>query len=227
MHNHILNRLIAIGASLLVSHTLVAEAQGQKEYVTRTAGFTDSEMPVIAVSLEGEVHEDVIGAPKSSAVEDPPRIGFTDADIIMRLLPEYEAYQQEIQRKYDSDLKIVDARRVDFQARLDSYEAERPLLSEKTKVDRERELMQGQQELQNLIQAVEIELEQARIEKLTPVRKLVQDAIDEVAEEKGLDIVVKRSAILYVDRRRVVNISLEVAVKLDITDSETTDQEEN
>ncbi len=227
MHNHVQNRLIAIAASILVSQTLVVDAQSQNGSVSTTAGFKDSEIPLIADSLNEDSGNDVIPTPTRRDSENPPRIGFTDADIIMSLLPQYEAYLQEIQGKYDSDLKIVEERRVEFQARLDSYEEMRPMLSEEARADRERELRQGQQELQDLIQQVETRLEQTRVETLKPVRKMVQEAIEEVAQEKGLDIVVKRSAILYVDSRSVVNISLEVAAKLDITDSETTDQEGN
>ena len=227
MHNRILNRLIATAVSLLVSQTVVADSQEERESVAPTAGFADSEMPVISVSLDEDGPGDVIPTPTRSASEDPPRIGFTDAEYIMTLLPEYEAFLQGLQRKYDSNFEIVQARRAEFQALFDSYEAERPMLSEETRADRERKILRGQEELKNLEREMDAGLEQERVEKLKPVRKLVQDAIDEVAEEKGLEIVVRKSAVLYVDSRKVINISLDLAAKLGITEAETTDQEGN
>ena len=51
---------------------------------------------------------------------------------------------------------------------------------------------------------------------MAPLLQQVQDAIDAIAQAKGLDVVMRSPALLYVNDERVVNINVDIARRLGI-----------
>ena len=87
-----------------------------------------------------------------------------------------------------------------------------------------------QQDIQDAATRKDEELGQLQAEKMQPLLDQVQDAIDSVAQEQGLDIVLRAQVgaeplILYVDKDKVVDITLEVAKRLGIDVSEAEAQQ--
>jgi outer membrane protein len=108
---------------------------------------------------------------------------------------------------------------------VDRYQRQQPLLSEERRAEREAELAQLQQEIQNSAAAKDDELAARQEELMAPLLQKVQDAIDAIAVAKGLDMVVRSPALLYVNQDRVVNINIDIARRLgiEVDESEVSD----
>lgn len=144
----------------------------------------------------------------------PALIGYTDSDIFVPKLPEYPQAQQSLQQINDQLRIPLDDLAADLQARLSRYEKQKALLSAESRSVREQELTELQKELENKTTAAEQQYQQKQNDLLRPMLDKVQKAIDAVAEEKGLAIVIKAGSLLYVDDQQAVNITTEVALRL-------------
>jgi len=118
--------------------------------------------------------------------------------------------------EYRTSQEALQALAEDFQERVDRYQRQQPLLSEERRAEREAELAALQQEIQNSAAAKDEELAARQDELMAPLLQLVQDAIDSIAKAKGLDIVMRSPALLYVNDERVVNINVDIARQLGI-----------
>ncbi|MDE2996546.1 MAG: OmpH family outer membrane protein [Bacteroidota bacterium] len=156
------------------------------------------------------------GAVNDAAQAQSIQIGYADPEIIITYMPEYQNVQQQMAIEYRTSQEALQALAEDFQERLDRYQRQQPLLSEERRAEREAELAQLQAEIQNSAAAKDEELAVRQDEMMAPLLQQVQDAIDAIAQEKGLDIVVRSPALLYVNPDRVVNINIDIALRLGI-----------
>lgn len=144
------------------------------------------------------------------------RIGYTEAEGFIQYLPETQQVQQTLQREAQQTQAQLEAQLATLQEKFDRYQQQQALLSEETRMQREAEITQLQQELQQADARSQQQLAAREAELLEPILNRVQQAIDDVAREKGLDIVLRAPMLLYVDESKIVNISLDVARKLGI-----------
>ncbi len=153
------------------------------------------------------------------------QIGYADPEIIITYMPEYQEVQQQMAIEYRTSQEALQALAEDFQERVDRYQRQQPLLSEERRAEREAELATLQQEIQSSAAAKDEELAVRQDELMAPLLQQVQDAIDTIAAEKGLDIVVRSPALLYVNPDRVVNINVDIARSLgiDVDEEEVSD----
>ncbi len=144
------------------------------------------------------------------------RIGYTEAEGFIQYLPETQQVQQTLQREAQQSQANLESKLATLQEKFERYQQQQALLSDETRQQREAELTQLQQELQQADAQTQQQLAQREAELLEPILNKVQQAIDEVAREKNLDIVLRAPALLYVDESKVVNITMDVARKLGI-----------
>jgi outer membrane protein len=156
------------------------------------------------------------GLLSTSAQAQTIQIGYADPEIIITYLPEYQQVQQQMAIEYRTSQEALQALAEDFQERVDRYQRQQPLLSEERRAEREAELATLQQEIQNSAAAKDEELAVRQDELMAPLLQQVQDAIDAISQEKGLDIVVRSPALLYVNPDRVANINVDIARSLGI-----------
>lgn len=156
------------------------------------------------------------GLVSTNAQAQSIQIGYADPEIIITYMPEYQQVQQQMAIEYRTSQEALQALAEDFQERLDRYQRQQPLLSEERRAEREAELATLQQEIQNSAAAKDEELAARQDELMAPLLQQVQDAIDTISQAKGLDIVVRSPALLYVNPDRVVNINLDIARELGI-----------
>lgn len=144
------------------------------------------------------------------------KVGYTDPDLLVAAMPKYQQIQQQLQQEYNASQEALKSLAADFQAKVDKYQKQQPLLSAERRTEREAELQQEQQELQQAAAKKDEEMNQRQTELLSPLLTEVQNAIDEVAKAQGLAFVLKSPALIYVDTTLVVDITKDVAVKLGI-----------
>lgn len=153
------------------------------------------------------------------------KVGYTDHEVIIVNMPEYQSIQQQLQRDVQTGQQEIQAMYQDFQEKLERYQRQQPVLSEEIRQQREQELSQLQNTIQQTAAGKEQELGQREMELMAPIFERVQAAIDEVAQNQGLDLVLRtqvgqQPVILYVNPSTIVDITMEVAQELGLDVSE-------
>ncbi len=157
-----------------------------------------------------------LGAVTIEAQGQQLKIGYTDPDLLVSAMPRYQQIQQQLQQEYNANQEALKSLAADFQEKVDKYQKQQPLLSAERRAEREAALQQEQLELQQAASQKDEEMNKRQTELLSPLLTEVQNAIDEVSQAKGLALVLKAPALIYVDSTLVVDITKEVAVKLGI-----------
>jgi len=123
--------------------------------------------------------------------------------------------------EYKTSQDALKALADDFQERVAKYQKQQPLLTPERQAQREQELAQYQQEIQDSASKKDQELSKKQDDLMAPLLAQVQDVIDAVAKEKALDIVIRSPTLLYVNEDLVVNINIDIAKRLGIEIDET------
>lgn len=157
----------------------------------------------------------------AQAQTQPLQVGYTDHELIIVNMPDYRRIQEQLQQEYVTAQEGLQQQSQAFQQQVERYQTQQSLLSEQSRTEREQELMQRQQELQQAAMQQEQQLQQRESELMQPLFERVQTAIDAVAEQRGLDLVIRsqvgmQPVILYVNEDRLVDITLDVARRLGI-----------
>lgn len=158
----------------------------------------------------------MLGITQVDATAQSLKIGYADPEIIITYMPEYQGVQQQIAAEYRTSQEALQALAEDFQERVDRYQKQLPLLSAERQAEREAELTTLQAEIQNSAASKDQELAARQDELMAPLLQMVQDAIDAIAKEKSLDVVIRSPALLYVNPDTVININVDIAQRLGI-----------
>ena len=147
------------------------------------------------------------------------KVGYTEAELIIGRMAEYRTVMEDLQRVAESGEAEYQKLIQDYQTKLQDYQKKQALLSDTAKQTRETELVEMQSTIQEYLQNKEAELAQQQVEMMNPLLEKVQVAIDEVAKEQGLNLVLNSRAagnpmILYADEE--MNITELVMTKLGI-----------
>ncbi len=147
------------------------------------------------------------------------KVGYTDANLIIAQLPEYRTVMEQLQSLAEAGQAEYQEQIQKFQADLTDYQRKQALLSPEARQTREERLAQEQATIQQFLQEKEQELGQREAELLGPLLDKVQEAINDVAEAKGLNLVLSAQSgtapvILYADQN--LDITREVLEKLGI-----------
>jgi len=133
------------------------------------------------------------------------KVGYTDAQLIVAQMSEYRTTLQQLQQLADAGQTEYQQLIQQYQQKLDDYQKKQALLSESARTTREQELTTMQGEIQQYASNKEQELQQKEAELMNPLLEKVQNAINQVAEEQALDLVINAQAggapvLLYADQ---------------------------
>lgn len=133
------------------------------------------------------------------------KIGYTDAQLIVAQMGEYRQILTQLQGLADSGQSEYQQLIQSYQEKLADYQKKQALLSDAARTTREQELTTMQGEIQQFLQNKERELQVREEELMNPLLERVQNAINEVAGEEGLTLVINAQAsgspvLLYADQ---------------------------
>lgn len=155
-----------------------------------------------------------LGVSPQTAEAQQLKVGYANAEAILVNLPEYRDIGAKVQRHVQSSQEVLQVKADEFQEAYDKFEKQASLMAADARAEREAQLTTRYNELQQL--GVEKETEAAEYEQslIKPVLEKVQSAVDAVAAEKELDIVLRAPGILYVNENTIVDITPDVAKRL-------------
>jgi outer membrane protein len=146
------------------------------------------------------------------------KYAFVDTDYILNNIPAYKAAEEEL----DKQSKIYEAQVSDlykvFEKMLEDYQAEKLLLTDEMKTQKENQIAEKQQEARNLQNDYFSEeglLYKKREQLIKPIQDEVYNAVKEIANESGYAVIFDSSSgptMLYTNPR--YDISDEVLQRL-------------
>jgi outer membrane protein len=151
------------------------------------------------------------------------KIGYTNQEAILTNMPEWQEVQQQLQKEAKQQQQQLQQERQQFQQQMQRYQKQQSLLSDSARAQRERELRRMQAELQQSAQQRQQQLQKREMELMQPLLEELQTAINNVADSRNVDVVMRTQALLYVNQNsdNVVDITQEVAQSLGIDISNT------
>ncbi|TVP51307.1 MAG: OmpH family outer membrane protein [Mongoliibacter sp.] len=122
------------------------------------------------------------------------KIGYTNVELIMDLMPEMEQIGADIQ-DYQSQLQTnIQTKAQDFQRKVQAYEQSAQTMTEEARNQKVNELQKQQQEVQKYEQDAQTSYQRKLQELLEPVQEKVFNAINAVAAENNYTHVFSETA---------------------------------
>ncbi|GAB2621203.1 hypothetical protein GCM10026987_18440 [Belliella aquatica] len=122
------------------------------------------------------------------------KIGYTNVELIMDLMPEMEQIGADIQ-DYSQQLQTqIQTKNADFQRQVQAYQQAAQTMTEEARNAKEQELTKVQQDLQKYQQDSEVSYQRKLQELLEPVQTKVFNAINAVAAENNYTHIFSESA---------------------------------
>lgn len=145
------------------------------------------------------------------------KIGFVEPRAILERMPEMRAVQQRLQNLVERKQNELVTKERELQTEIELYQQRVSVISEQARQNEEERLMQLDQDFRQLQNQAQQEIEQQRANLMAPLLQQIQESINNVAAQRGLDYVLNTTTstgdviILYV--------SPQVQAEYDITDA--------
>lgn len=117
---------------------------------------------------------------------------FVDTDYILSNIPNYNASQEQLNKMSEEWQKEIEAQYAEIEKLYNDYQAERVLLSEEMRQNREDEIVNREREVKELQTSYfgqEGLLFQKRQELIQPIQDEVYEAIKDMATEEGYAVI--------------------------------------
>lgn len=165
----------------------------------------------------------LLGAAIAAVPAQAQKIGYVDQQAVLVSMPGMQDVQQTMQKEMKEQQQQLQQQRQEFQKQVQEFQQQQSLLDDSARAERERQLQRRQQELQQATQKRQQQMQQQRRKLMQPLLEKLQGAIDKVAAQQELDMVLRRQVLLYEDQTsdRIVDITRDVAGELGISLSET------
>ena len=124
-----------------------------------------------------------------SAQAQQLKIGFVNPQEIITKMPEMKAVQQRLQNFISDKQAELQEKQEAFQNAVNEYQQKMSVLSSDAKSNKEEELGEMQANLREAQREAQEAVQQKQQELVQPLMESINNAIDAVANEKGLDYV--------------------------------------
>lgn len=148
------------------------------------------------------------------------KVGYANPERIVDEHPDFAKIQSELQNLLQQRESVIALRRDSIATLFQQYQQTAPTLSQQQNEFELKKLEGLQAELQEMGNAARLEIQRKQSELLQPLYAKVQEAIDAVAEDMGLDFVFNRNTamgdaiILFADEKSNLDITEKVIAKL-------------
>jgi outer membrane protein len=146
--------------------------------------------------------------------------------VLIPALPEFRDAQRQLTEQNTTDQATLQEMYASFQGGMAEYEAQKNLLTAEQRTKKETDLVAKQSAIEQKAGELDAKLSERQSALIGPIYEKVDEAIQQVAKGRGLDLVLRiqmapnEPSILYANEDRVVDITREVADLLGLPKSE-------
>ncbi len=146
------------------------------------------------------------------------KFGHFDSNAFMETMPAVKEVQKTMDAEQTKIEGTVTTLNEDFQKMYKDYQQKAAKMTEAEQVEKEKELQESYQKIQQYIQVSKQELAQKQRELMTPIVQRVMRAVQEVGVENGFLYIIeeKAGATVYVSNTKSTDIAPLVKKKLGI-----------
>ncbi|WP_020401735.1 OmpH family outer membrane protein [Gracilimonas tropica] len=147
------------------------------------------------------------------------KIGYTNPARILSQLPQVQEVDQQIQALIEQRDQELGERASQLQQEFANYEQAMSALSQQERSSREAELMEKNQQFEQQREGMMNEIRQKRSELMAPIIEQMNTAMQEVAEEMGLDLILNEGtsygdSIIFFAESESLDVTDEILAKL-------------
>jgi outer membrane protein len=150
-----------------------------------------------------------------------PKIGYTNLELVVSLMPEYKSMRSQIETHEQKLLQALEVKKIYLQQKFAEYQEKikNPSLKADEKTEMEKDLQKLQEEIQKSSEDAEANLQKKKEDLLTPILDKLQGVIDEIYKAEGYDYIFNSGAggnSIIIKGPDHDNITLKILGKLNI-----------
>ncbi len=168
---------------------------------------------------------------ESQAQQAASKIGWTNVDYVMTLLPDYKKIENELMIQQQQIEKAMQEKSKEFEDKYKLYQQNAAKWSEIIRADKEKELNRLQTDFQDFQRTSQESLQKKQQQLLQPVMVKIQGAIDAVGKENGytyifnMDAGANTTPIILFAGSEELNVSNLILKKLGVDPAEVEKQQ--
>lgn len=148
-------------------------------------------------------------------------LGHVNTTEVVELMPEMDSVRVQMEAAQKETEETFIAMRDEFQAKYQQYEQKKSTWTPAILENKERELAEIQNRLQEFSQAAQQDLQELNQQLRAPIIQKAMEAIKKVATERALIYVLDAQDLIYFDPVQAVDITPDVRKELGISDDKT------
>ncbi len=123
------------------------------------------------------------------------KVGYTNPEVILSRMPEIQEIDQQIGQMLTEKDSLLAIKAADLQKMIEDYEAAKNSMSAEARLAREQQLIEKNAEFEQERENSLNEVQQKQLALINPVKARVFEAIQAVADELGLDMVLNEGSV--------------------------------
>ena len=153
------------------------------------------------------------------------KVGYTNVEFILESHPKMKEIQSQVETETNVYRKEIQAKTQEFQQKVAQYQQGEAMMSDLVKADKQKELQDFQNRIEDMQQNAQMKLMQKQDVLLAPVLEEIETAINDVAAANNYDYVFNGStsngtSIVLYAKSKGDNLTLKIFEKLGITVSD-------
>jgi len=141
-------------------------------------------------------------------------IGIVDVEAIVKEMPEAVAADKELTDLSNKYRDTIATKKTAFETKVQNYQKQKSMMAAGNQQAEEEKLVREQQELNDYAQARSDEVQQLREKHLESIRPKVKTAIEAVAKDEKLSLVLAKEAAIVIWFEPVLDITFRVIDKM-------------
>jgi outer membrane protein len=131
------------------------------------------------------------------ATADSFKVGIIESKVLLEDSPQAKAAQARIEKEFKPRQESLAKRESQLKEKLESYERDKAVLSDKDRISQEREISRLQQEFQRLGQELAFDVQTKQRDELERFQKTMEQAVEKVAKSQSLNVVIPSHLAVY------------------------------
>ncbi len=141
-------------------------------------------------------------------------IGIVDVEAVVKEMPEAIAADKELTELSNKYRDTIAAKKTAFETKVQNYQKQKGTMAASSVQAEEEKLLKEQQELDEYRQAKQEEINRLREKHLESIRPVVKSAIEAVAKEEKLSLVLAKEAAVVIWSEDKLDITFRVIDKM-------------
>ncbi len=142
------------------------------------------------------------------------KMGHINRDDIIMSMPDYDSAMKKYNAYGQELTNALELMQVEYNNKLDQYVKDSKILTDLVKTNKEQELADMQNRINNFQQAAQVQLQDKQAELLNPIIEKATTAINAVAKDGGFIYIYDIRTLVYVDTVKSTDIAPLVKTKL-------------